>query len=929
MEPALFRPVGLRTEYRVDPLGVETSSPRLSWELATTTSEDRRCLNQSAYQLLVATDPARLSPGLADLWDSGEVTSSETAHIAYAGRPLQSRLPCWWKVRSRERSGAWSAWSERASWTMGLLDAVEWTAKWIGTGESLDKGPPPRSCPNTLPDPWLRKTFRLTEQSIRATAFVASVGFHELYVNGVKASDAVLVPNVTDNSKRARYVAYEIGSLLRMGENVLGLWLGMGWSMFSKFVTPDKPRAPIVLGQFDIELAGGRSMRIVTDREWKTHPSSSMLLGSWDFRDFGGEFYDANKEIPNWSDSTLDDSGWQPAAEFVPRIAVTADCAEANVLAAELRPIAVQRVGDAFRFDLGRNFAGWIELSVKGRPGDRIDIRYSERGDRTMTHGMRSACIIGPKGEATFRNRFNYGVGRWVTVSGLRHTPRLADLRAWLVRPAYAKAATFSCSSALLNSIHQTALWTFENLTLGGYVVDCPHRERMGYGGDAYATTLTGLNAYRLGAFYTKWAEDWRDVQGRTPTWGIGIPAGQAGADAREEGNIPYTAPTYWGGGGPAWSGYCVYLPWEVYRRYGDEGILRDNFAMVEGWLAFLETKTKGDLLERYGGLWDFLGDWLWPDAHDVNGDTRETLFFNNCFWIYNLQTAAKIAGVVGRPDRRDTWSRRAAEVRKTVHAVFYNPSDGSYVNGFQAYLAIALLVRLPPPQLRAAVWRRLEHEILVVRSGHIHAGITGGSVLFQLLMEAGRDDLIYGMVDRVDPPGWGAMLRHGATTFWEAWGARADSLLHSSFLFVGAWFVHGVLGIQPDYETPGFARFFVRPGVIDRRNLTSAEGHYDSIRGRISVAWHRTGGHFELHVVIPPNTTAVVHLPTIDSASIRESGSELGHVGGVVSVRQGATHTWVEVCSGRYSFSCWVAAEAGDRTRLRQGEAVAASAWD
>ncbi len=900
--PAAFRPCGLRTEYRIDPLGIDTAAPRLSWELIAL-SPDARGLRQAAAQILVASAAEWLTPAEADLWDSGEIASSETTHVEYAGKLLRSRQRCWWCVRSRDQDGEWSEWSELAIWTMGLIDAREWEAKWIGTGESLEKHELGKPCANTLWDPWLRRTFELEARPVRATAFVASVGFHELYVNGVKASAAVLVPNVTDNSKRARYVAYEIAPLLRAGRNVIGIWLGTGWSIFSKFVTPDKPRAPIVLGQFDIECEGEDVRRVITDATWKTHPSPSRLIGSWDFRDFGGELYDANKEVPNWCEDTLDDTGWCPAVEFAPKLIVSADNAEPNERVEELKPVAVQRLGDSFRFDLRRNFSGWIELAVRGRPGDRIEIQYSERHDRPMTHGLRSAYIVGPAGEGVFRNRFNYGVGRWITVSGLRQAPRLEDLRGWLVRPAYADAAGFSCSVPLLSDIYETARWTFENLTLGGYVVDCPHRERMGYGGDAYATTLTGLSAFGLGAFYTKWSEDWRDVQGRMPTWGIGIPAGQAGADGHEEGNLPYTAPTYWGGGGPAWSGFCVYLPWEVYRRYGDERILRANFSTIERWLAFLETKSEGTLLERYGGLWDFLGDWMWPDAQDVNGDTRETLFFNNCCWIYNLDTGARIAGIIGRPDLAEAWNRRANEVRTAVHAQFFNPSDASYVNGFQAYLAIALLTGVPPAGLRDAVWKRLEHEILVARGGHIHAGITGGAMLFQLLMEAGRDDLIHAMVNRVDPPGWGAMLRSGATTFWETWNARADSLLHSSFLFVGAWFLHGVVGLRADPNVAGFKRFVVRPGLLDSRELTAAEGSYHSVRGSISVAWKKAQDRLELAVSVPPNTCATVYLPVEDPALVREGDRELGHVEGVDGVRSEDGGVAIELGSGRFRF--------------------------
>src|SRR5256885_12975659 len=114
-------------------------------------------------------------------------------------------------------------------------------------------------------------------------------------------------------------------------------------------------------------------------------------------------------------------------------------------------------------------------------------------------------------------------------------------------------------------------------------------------------------------------------------------------------------------------------------------------------------------MLVRWGGEWDFLGDWLWPGAKGVNGDTRETLFFNNCYWIYNLDSAANVADALGKKESAAAYRDRAQVIRHAVHGTFYNANDRSYVNGMQAYLAIALLVDLPPEDLRPAVWKRLE----------------------------------------------------------------------------------------------------------------------------------------------------------------------------------------------------------------------------
>ncbi len=152
----------------------------------------------------------------------------------------------------------------------------------------------------------------------------------------------------------------------------------------------------------------------------------------------------------------------------------------------------------------------------------------------------------------------------------------------------------------------------------------------------------------------------------------------------------------------------------------------------------------KNDLLVRWGGHWDFLGDWFWPGAKDVNGDTMETSFFNNCYWVFNLQTAAKIADVLGKADRAAVWRERAGRVARSIHTKLFNPEDASYVDGMQAYLSIAPLTGIPPDDHRDRVWRRLEEETRGRRQGHIRAGITGGAFLLKTLLEADRVDLIY-----------------------------------------------------------------------------------------------------------------------------------------------------------------------------------------
>ncbi len=890
----------LRCEYLKDPLGIDVSQPRLSWKLAAVDPQARG-QRQTAFQVLVASTKDLLDKDQADLWDSGMPSLNQSVHVVCTGRPLGPGTECFWKVRVKDENGVLSAWSQPAHWTMGLLEKSDWMGKWIGTDELFTRAR--GSAPdNQVPDPWLRKTFELKAKPERATVYVASVGYHELYVNGKRIGDAVLSPAATNHRKRARYVTYEVADQLQEGKNVLALWLGVSWSIFPPYKTPDKPQTPIVLAQAEIRLPGGQAMRIVTDGTWRTHPSPNTLLGVWDFTQFGGERYDATKEVQGWAEPGFDDSGWKPATVYSPNLILSAEMVEPNRQIKPIAPVAVEEPKPGvYRVDLGVNVTGWLAADVRGKPGDRIEFKFSERPEADMTNRLHSQYIIGSSGKGTFQNRFNYFTGRWVTIEGLKYKPAVSDIRAQLVRTDYARAADFECSNDLLNRIYRTTLWTFEDLSLGGYVVDCPHRERMGYGGDGHATTECGLNNYSLGAFYTKWSQDWRDVQGGGAAWGTAEMA--AVKDSPESGNLPYTAPTYWGGGGPGWSGFCITLPWEIYERYGDTRILEQNFPTMQKWLVFLETKSKGNILRRWGGEWDFLGDWLWPGAKGVNGDTRETLFYNNCYWIYNLQTAAKIADILSNKDAASQYRTRADEVRKAVQREFFLAKDNSYVNGFPAYLAIALFVDLPPEDLRPAVWKRLDTEILVNRKGHIWAGITGGAFLYKTLLGADRQDLLFTMANQETYPGWGDMLRNGATTIYESWD-KDNSLCHSSYLYIGTWFIEGLAGIKPDLQTPGFQHFILKPGIVNDPSLKWVKAHHDSIYGRIESNWtiddKRT---LTWNVAVPPNTTATLYLPTVDAKTATEGGRPLSQA---QSVKQASTQSGevvLDVQPGAYEF--------------------------
>ncbi|SFU54871.1 Alpha-L-rhamnosidase N-terminal domain-containing protein [Porphyromonadaceae bacterium KHP3R9] len=898
-------PTELTTEYLTNPTGLDVRDPRFSWKLTTT---DRQAFGQlqTAYRILVSTSKEDLDKERGNVWDTGWISSDKMQLVSYQGKPLQSDQTYFWKVAVKDEKGIPSTFSETASFTTGLFSETEWRAKWIGTREIYD----PAAGPNKIYDPWFRKSVNLTGKPAKATLFVASVGYHEVYVNGLKIGDHVLAPAVTDHTQRARYIAYDIAPALEEGTNVIAIWLGTSWSIFAPYATPDKPRTPIVTAQGDIFGKRGEKLAsIITDESWKTHPSPNKLIGNWGFGvgGYGGEIWDANKEIEEWNLASYNDQSWSNATVYNPALKISAQRVEPNRLSAEIKPVAIEsRPDGTYRIDMGVNFAGWTEIAVEGKPGDTISFQFSERQQDDMTFGLHNLYVVGPSGKGTFRNRFNYSSGRWITVKGLTSAPAMEDIKGWMVRTDYADATSFTCSDPLQNWIYNTVNWTFENLSLGGYIVDCPQRERFGYGGDAHATSETGMLNYSLGAFYNKWLEDWRDVQGTEPMVGnMNDPSWarrQEGSGRKLGGGIlPQTAPTYHGGGGPAWGGIVVTLPWFMYQYQGDLRVLEENFEMIKGWLAFLDTHVENNLLKRYGGQWDFLGDWLWPGAtaQGMNNYSDENLFFNNCYWIYNLKTAAKVAETIGRRAEAGKWKRQAEISSQALHDKYYHADDHNYSDRTMRSLSAALYGDIMPQEIRPLVMQRLEREILLNRNGHIDVGITAGAMLFKVLREEGRDDLIYAMTSQTTYPSWGFMRENGATTIWEMWekDLPGHSLLHSSYLYPGAWYIDGVGGIRRRDDSPGFRKVDIRVPKLPEEKLSWAKTRFNSPAGTIESYWKRENGKTMLVVTVPPNCSATVYFPDETGRSIREN-SGLAKVAGKKN-----GYRLFEISSGNYIF--------------------------
>ena len=870
----------LQVEYLTNPLGIDTPQPRFSWKL-----QDRdhtRGQRQTGYQVLVSSDKAELDRNEGDTWDSGLAASAQSALVPFQGKELRSSRSYYWKVRVLDKDGKPSGWSDVARFAMGLLRPEDWTGSWIMHPDA----PKEKHL-------WYRKALVLDQAVNSALVHVASLGYHELYVNGIKVDDRVLAPALTRLDKRVYYVTHDVTALLRTGRNTIALWYGPGWSRYDAgplvniFGVPQAIRL-----QFEATTAAGKRIAMATDPSWRCQISCSENVGPWRSGgqgDMGGEKVDARRYLPNWNAPEFDESDWLPAKVVAVASELSAQMMEPTRI---IETIAAKSVtGDGpYQVDLGRNFTGWIELKMRGQSaGDMVTIQVANRPGPRQDFGQRSSYVCAGGGEESFRNRFNYVGGRYVTLTGLQTKPRPSDVTGHALGTDLQRVGRFSSSNDLFNRIYETDLWTFRANTIEGFAADCPHRERLGYGEVAFATAWgIGLPNYRSGAYYTKVVRDWADVQ-------------------EENGWINHTAPQInRHAGGPLWSSAGMHVSWATYQTYGDRRILELTYPSSRRWLEFLASQVSAGVLQAYAKPGQFLGDWAAPEGRKELGGTPEALFFNNCVYALNLMTFIRIASVLERTEDVAVFRERLRSLATAVHTRFFDAEKKVYMGGRQVHLAFPLLVGLVPENLRAAVMANLEKEI-TENHPYLDMGSSGLPVLLKYLIEdAERSDLLAAPLAKITKPGYGYFLSRGETTWPEHWESDVESRIHTCYTGIASFFIKSIAGIRPDPAHPGYRDFVIKPALVG--GLSHAEAAIESVYGQIECRWQREGDMVRMRVVIPANSQSTVYVPTSDASSIAEGGNPLRAAEGVAFVRSEGNYVVLRVQSGRYDFTARMA---------------------
>lgn len=878
----------LRCEYLVNPLGLGIVQPRLSWEMR----DDRRGARQSAYQVLVASATDKLTEHAADLWNSGRVESDQSIHVEYAGKPLGSRQRCFWTVRAWDHEGRPGNWAEPAFFELGLLRREDWKATWIGS--NVIGGP--RTIP---PCPYLRREFAVDRPVASARLYVTALGLFECEINGQRVGDELFAPGRTEYKKRVAYHVHDVTPLIGNGANCVGAILGDGWYCGHVHSDPrmlygDRPR---LLLQLEITHADGSRQTITSDRSWRCTTdgpirSSDLLMG---------EDYDARMELDDWSRPGFDDARWNPVVVFddpgIERVARTMPpVRRINELRPPSPPV-LSKNRRRWTFDFGQNLVGRVRLKLRNtRPGQTITLRHAEMLDRNgqlYTEALRSARATdyytcrGAE-EEVYEPRFTFHGFRYVEVGGIQHGthgPLDDTVTAIVTHTDLPVAGHFECSDPMLNQLQSNIRWSQKGNFLE-IPTDCPQRdERLGWTGDAQVFIRTAAFNMDVAPFFTKWMQDVTDAQ---------LPSG----------GIPATVPicvSISNEGGPAWSDAVIICPWTIYLCYGDKRILRDRWDTMTRFMDYLRREFPDFIRSHEKRNWGGYGDWL-----NQNAETPRELI-GTAFFAYSAMLMSRIATVLGKTDAAGEYAELFQQIRARFQQHFLTP-DGLLVSQTQTACVLALHFDLLPRQHRPTVLATLVNDI-ESRGRHLSTGFVGTPYLTQVLAEGGRLDVAYALLQQTTCPSWLYPITQGATTMWERWDgythekgfhdAGMNSYNHYAYGAIGAWMYGTVAGLDVDPEAAGFRRLLIipRPGGT----LTHARADLHTPLGKASSHWQLCDGQIELNVVVPPNATALVRVPTSDPAAVLESGRDPSCAMGIKRLGEERDALILDVAAGKY----------------------------
>ncbi|MEV0210443.1 family 78 glycoside hydrolase catalytic domain [Streptomyces sp. NPDC050788] len=747
---------------------------------------------------------------------------------------------------------------------------------FTGLAHVTGQQPPKPYLPSGLP--LLAKDFALPRAVRSARLYIAGLGVYDATLNGKPVGDAVLEPANTTYNERVQYVTYDVTKRLRKGANTIGVALGNG--MANVVSTADRYRKlygnisdPKLIARLEVTLADGSVRTVTSGDDWRTAlgPTTSS---NW----YGGEDYDAGREIAHWDEPSGDRSSWEHAVTVS---SPGTEQAPAVLSARETEPIRnvetltgkeVEGAAGSRVFDLGRNIAGWPEITVGGAPAGS-EIRIYPAESLKDGHAFQSISNVGSPvwdsyttastRTATWHPSFSYHGFRYLELRGVPAGATIT-VRGRVLRTDNDSAGELTTSDPLINGIHSLIRRAIEG-NMMSVLTDCPSREKLGWlEQDQLVFPALAAN-FDMEAQLRKIVRDMADAQ-------------------TEDGLIPSTVPEYTSLPGAYrndsnWGGAFVLVPWQLYTTYGDLDTLRTYYPRMRQYAAFLQTQVSGGILD-YG-----LGDWFTPDR-----TFPRAVAGTYGYWRV-VDTMARIAALLGDQAAADDYRAKADASVRALSDAYYSTDTGTFGGGGQGAEALALDMGAYPAGERA---RLLGHFTSSIESAghHLLLGEISLPAAFRVLSAAGRDDIIEKIATQTASPSYGYQVLAGNTTLGESWdGGPGQSQNHFMLGAIDSWFTTRVAGIDQTADSVGYRELLIDPAATGE--LTSASGSYRTPYGVARTAWKRTGEHFRLSVDVPAGSTAEIHVPAAKGRGDAPRGAHLLRAGDTESVYQVGSGHW------------------------------------
>lgn len=857
----------LRTERMVNPMSIDTPTPRMGWRIESL----RNNVRQVRYHLIVSSTKEKAEKLEGDLWDT-VVESEESQWVPYAGKPLHSNTRCYWRVQVTTTGGI-TEWSSVAMWNVGLLTESDWKGRWIGLTGTMPWDEETEH--SRLSARYLRQTFDVDKEVRQATLYICGLGMYEAFINGHRVGEDILAPAPTDYRKTVLYNAYDVTQLLKK-DNAIGVVLGNG-----RYYTMQQNKKPYKINNFGyptlranliIEYQDGSKKTISTDEKWRMTADGAIRSNN----EYDGETYDARKELGRWTEYGYDDSQWMKAERTaIPTGTLRGTMSPNMSVVKTLSPRSVTEHDGRLIVDMGQNMAGWLNIRLgQMKAGDSIVVRYAERLDSTgniWTENLRHAWSTdhyyanGHEQGEWWHPTFVYHGFRYVEISGMKGTQH-NNFIGEVVSDEMLETGSFKSNNDVLNRVYQNAVWGVQS-NYKGMPVDCPQRdERQPWLGDRTRGCYGEAFLFDNNTLYTKWMRDIIEAQ-------------------REDGCIPDVAPAFWNyyTDNMTWPAALPFSLDMLQRQYGDSEPMRKYYPNVKRWLKHMkEQYGKDGLITK-----DNYGDWCVPpeEEHMIHSEdpariTDGTLI-STAYYFYICRMMQRWAEEQSFDDDAHYFSEEAATAKKAFNDEYLTVKRGtSSVPGHLLYpdstyygnntvtanLLPYAFGMIDDDYVRGEVEKNIIANLITKNDGTVSCGVIGIGWLMHTLTAMGRSDIAWLLATNTKYPSWGYMAEHGATTIWELWnGDTASPAMNSGnhVMLLGdllSWLYEDIGGIRS--SQPGFKHITLRPDFsVDEIN--DIDVCYISIYGKIVSRWKKKNGMLTWHVEIPANTSATVYFPS------------------------------------------------------------------